>query len=91
MIGSWHTRLKIRVASTFSQIEPPESGHREAGSGREYAFSRPSPKSCQSGVAVDLDHREIQSATLGLEIESVDKDLSQVGGVDPWNSAAVNF
>ena len=29
------------------------------------------------------------SATLGQEIESVDQDLSQVGGVDPWNSAAV--
>jgi hypothetical protein len=32
---------------------------------------------------------ESLSATLGLEIESVDQDLSQVGGVDPWNSAAV--
>jgi len=43
----------------------------------------------RGGVAVDLDHGEMQSATLGLEIESVDQDLSQVGGVDPWNSAAV--
>jgi hypothetical protein len=43
----------------------------------------------RGGVAVDVDHGEMQSATLGLEIESVDQDLSQVGGVDPWNSAAV--
>lgn len=43
----------------------------------------------RGGVAVDVDHGDRQSATLGLEIESVDQDLSQVGGVDPWNSAAV--
>ena len=43
----------------------------------------------RGGVALDGDHGEMQSATLGLEIESVDQDLSQVGGVDPWNSAAV--
>jgi hypothetical protein len=46
-------------------------------------------KQIAAGVAVDLDHREMQSATLGLEIKCVDPDLSQVGGVDPWNSAAV--
>jgi hypothetical protein len=43
----------------------------------------------RGGVAVDLDQGETQSVTLRLQIESVDPDLSQVGGVDPWSLAAV--
>ena len=38
-----------------------------------------------------LDQGETQSATLGPEIESVNPDLSQAGGADPWNSAAVTY
>jgi hypothetical protein len=59
MIGSWHTRLGIRVASTCSQIELPEKrpppGRRKSARHSESAV-RAAP--CLSNGSGDLSLRE---------------------------------
>jgi hypothetical protein len=45
----------------------------------------------ERGGVADLGYGKTQSDTLAVGVESVDQGLSQIRGVDLWNSAAVTY